>query len=164
MSPHAIFYFLISISAIYALTTLHKSGALIRPPHVDSCHTSLGSSDATFINPSSNIKVKPLAVAPKGSPPQKPPKSPASNKPSPIAQPPSKATPSFKVTRPKTPIDTYRVGEPICEDDCDNVDGLETDQIALARAVTKRGPTRSFEVRLAARYLSADSRARRRIC
>jgi hypothetical protein len=38
------------------------------------------------------------------------------------------------------------VGEIICEDDYDNVGGLETDQITLARAVAKRGFTRSFEV------------------
>lgn len=151
MSPLAIFYFLISISAIYALTIPHKSGDLIRETHLNSWHASLGSSDATCTDPSSNIKVKPLAVAPKGSPPQKPPKVPASNKPTPIAQPPSKATPLFKVTRPITPIDTCRVGEIIREDDYDNVGGLETDQIGLARAVTKRGRTRSFGVRSAAR-------------
>jgi hypothetical protein len=65
------------------------------------------------------------------------------------------ATPTSKVTRPTTPIDTCKLPTVSCEDDYDNVGGLDEEVSQTKRALEKRGGTRDFKVDIGASVSSS---------
>ena len=78
-------------------------------------------------------------------PPQKPTQAPTSAKATATPTPLKASTPTFKIVRPTTPVDTCRLPNIVCEDDYDNTGGLEDESSLVARALDKRGSSREYE-------------------
>ncbi|KAG9197455.1 hypothetical protein G6514_001552 [Epicoccum nigrum] len=100
------------------------------------------------LNPASSPKKETKPV--KESKPQSPSNAAPGNLPSrPKPQRPvDSTTPTFKIIRVTTPIDTCRLPSVRCEDDYDNVGNLEEEDALVARALEKRGGTREYKAKL----------------
>lgn len=99
-------------------------------------------------NPGSSPNKEPKPVqagkpqSPSNAAPGNPPGGPKSQRPE------GSTTPTFKVIRVNTPIDTCRLPSVRCEDDYDNVENLEEEDALVARALEKRGGTREYKAKL----------------
>lgn len=58
---------------------------------------------------------------------------------------PSATVPNLNVVRPTKPIDTCMLPTFVCEDDYDNIGGLEDETNLATRGLEKRGNTRRFD-------------------
>ncbi|KAH6613040.1 hypothetical protein C7974DRAFT_380748 [Boeremia exigua] len=66
---------------------------------------------------------------------------------------PSATVPNLNVVRPTRPIDTCMLPNFVCEDDYDNIGGLENGSNLATRGLEKRGNTRRFDADIGWQYV-----------
>jgi hypothetical protein len=146
MPPPRILVFLFAFLSVLGVYAMPASRRAFGPDGNDIL--ALDTRSPAGLIPATNPKIgsKPVQPTKPQGPNSVAPLKPPSGQTSP--QPKDVTAPTSKITRVTTPIDTCRLPFVRCEDDYDNIGGLEEEEASAANVLKKRGSAREYTAEL----------------